>query len=368
MTKILARDPARRCLPLSEWPEADRRLWKSALVPGDLLDDDGARTRYATISNRKVAKGYGRWLAWLAWTARLDPAEPPAERITPDRVVAYIVDLGHFNGTHTLLSRLEELYQMALVFDPGRDWHWIRRIAARVRARHVPVRRKRERLVGAAELFELGIRLMAAAPIAGTRRQQAIVYRDGLIIALLAARPLRLRNLADLVLDRTLVQRSGDWWILIPAGETKTGDPIEEPLPVALGPALAAYLDDHRPALSALRSRWTAPVGDALWVSSHGSPMTAQALYDRIVECTAAAFGRSLNPHLFRDCATTSIAIDDPRHVGIAAPLLGHRSRATAERCYNQAQALEAARQWQAFVLELRHDRLEAACDAEEMT
>ena len=42
-------------------------------------------------------------------------------------------------------------------------------------------------------------------------------FRDGLIVALLAARPLRLRNLAGLELDRTLMRRGEAWWIDIPA-------------------------------------------------------------------------------------------------------------------------------------------------------
>ena len=50
--------------------------------------------------------------------------------------------------------------------------------------------------------------------------------------------------------------------------------------------------------------------------------MTQMALYDRIMLQTKAAFGLPLNPHLFRDCAATSIAIQDPEHVRIAASLL----------------------------------------------
>jgi hypothetical protein len=63
---------------------------------------------------------------------------------------------------------------------------------------------------------------------------------------------------------------------------------------------------------------------------------------------------RSVNLHLFRDCAATSVALEDPAHVGIAARLLGHRSPATTERHYNQASAVEAAARFQRALLELR--------------
>jgi integrase len=49
-----------------------------------------------------------------------------------------------------------------------------------------------------------------------------------------------------------------------------------------------------------------------------------------------------MNPHLFRDAAATTLAIHDPQHVRIAAPLLGHRTFATTERYYQQATAMEA--------------------------
>ena len=103
-----------------------------------------------------------------------------------------------------------------------------------------------------------------------------------------------------------------------------------------------------------LTGRWTRPAGEALWISSHGSAMTQQAIYDRIVARTRAAFGKGINSHLFRDCAATTLAHADPKNVGIAAPLLGHRSFATTERYYLQARMGEASRRLQHALLGLR--------------
>jgi site-specific recombinase XerD len=130
--------------------------------------------------------------------------------------------------------------------------------------------------------------------------------------------------------------------------------PLEMPWPEALHQQLETWLTIHRPILVACRGRSHSPAGDAVWISTDGSPMTQMALYDRIMLQTKAAFGLPLNPHLFRDCAATSIAIQDPEHVRIAASLLGHASLATTERYYNQAQSLEAARHWQDTLAELR--------------
>ena len=228
--------------------------------------------------------------------------------------------------------------------DPDRDWRWLNRIHSQIRVRHRPARPKRPRLVPSHELFELGIGLMARAEQENTACAGAIVYRDGLIIALVAARPLRLRNLVGLDLDHTLVRRGGQWWIEFSESETKTHQPIELPWPEALVASLETYLARHRGVLAQMPGKSTRPIDSALWISRHGSPMTRSGIYARIIIFTRAAFGRAINPHLFRDCAVTSTAIDDPRHVGIAAPLLGHRSALTTERYYNQASGIEAAR------------------------
>ena len=97
--------------------------------------------------------------------------------------------------------------------DPRADWSWLRRLQGRVRAAHVPARDKRARLVGADELFALGCRMLGEAgeSDSGTPRQRALRYRDGLVVALLAARPLRRGNLAGLRLGHSLVRRGQEW-------------------------------------------------------------------------------------------------------------------------------------------------------------
>ena len=189
-----------------------------------------------------------------------------------------------------------------------------------------------------------------------TARRRAVMYRDGLIIAFLALRPLRRRNLARLDLGRTLVRRAEAWWIEIPPEDTKTRVPIEENWPAILIDPLERYLVEHRGLLSKAQGRWSVPVGAALWVSSDGSPMTEMAIYDRVRERTRDAYGKSVNPHLFRDAAATTLAIEAPADVHLAAPLLGHRSLSVTERHYQQARSLEAHRAY-AEVLAARRDR-----------
>ena len=134
----------------------------------------------------------------------------------------------------------------------------------------------------------------------------------------------------------------------------KNGVSLEFEWPGVLTAPLQVWLSKYRPALARLRSRWAREIGNALWVSSHDSPMTKQAIYDRITARTREEFGTAINPHLFRDIAATTLAIMDPKHVGITAPLLGHATFATTERHYLQARMVEASTRYQGQITALR--------------
>jgi integrase/recombinase XerD len=316
MTRTLLNDVERRCRPVEQWPQRDQHQWQSALQAGDLLEPGGCRAERSLFSNRAMVKGYGRWLAWLDSRRLLDHQVVPGDRITPDRVRAYLADLEAENASGTVIARLIELKIMADIMAPARDWSWIYRMASLIRARHKPARPKRHRLVDITQLLNLGISLMAAAENETTKLRRFKTNRDGLMIALLASRPLRLRNLTGLILKRTLVQRGDGWWIQIPAAETKTKDPIELPWPDMLVPHLQTYLADHRSGIAALRGSHS----DALWLSMHGSPMTDNAIYIRIVARTREGLGRPVNPHLFGlDPTVVSPAAKlDEHEVGLA--------------------------------------------------
>jgi integrase len=82
--------------------------------------------------------------------------------------------------------------------------------------------------------------------------------------------------------------------------------------------------------------------------------MTQNTIFSRISIVTERAFGKPINPHLFRDCAVTFVALNDPKHIGIAAPILGHTDPRTTERHYIQAQQIAAGTKLQASLRSLR--------------
>src|SRR5262249_27888139 len=99
-----------RCLPVARWPEGDRLLWERGTRRVGLFDDPGAGADWSPRSVQKAAHGYGRWLAWLMSNGMLDAAAPAAVRVTRDRVAAYVAELAMTCAPHTLVCRIQELY------------------------------------------------------------------------------------------------------------------------------------------------------------------------------------------------------------------------------------------------------------------
>jgi site-specific recombinase XerD len=240
---------------------------------------------------------------------------------------------------------------------PNEDWSWLQRVTARLKRRSRPARDKRPRLQDTDDLLDLGMELMAGAErtpfITGWR--QAVDYRDGLMIALLALRPLRRSNFCSIEVGHHLIQRN----TLLLFEKTKTHRPLEQIFPPDLADALDRYLTHYRPWLCWQTGYRDArfpfhPAGDHLWVSRSGSAFGEKGFYEASRKRTLARFGRSLHPHLFRDCAATTIATGDPDHVRITMSVLGHAGMATSERHYNHAQGVEAIRKVQNHILTLR--------------
>lgn len=347
-----------RCLPIAEWPELDRLLWLAAIAPTDpFAESGGTRARQRPISNRNIARGHGRWLTFLSERDPAFGAEHPADRFAPDVVIAYIEDLvRHGNRKSTLVVRLEELREAAKVMDPDRDWSFIGRLAAKILARRDihPSTPHLFQFISTVRLLEFGLGLMDRAEKMNVRRLSAVLYRDGLMIALLALRPLRRRNLTELTIGGDLFGNGLAWSINIPAAASKTHQPLLYQWPQELVEPLNRYLSIYRQLLAARSGRWRRDIGQRLWISSDGSPMTQDAIADRLRFQTQKHFGFTISPHKFRHAAATTLAVYASAHVREAAPLLGHRDPRTTEQYYNLAGSLEAHRKFGAELDGLR--------------
>ena len=352
---------AKRALKYDLWPASDRRAWDAATEPGDILDPGGAAAHWSPSTRAGVIDACGRYLNWLAAHELLEPELVPADRFVHEMMARYVIDLQGEYASSSVATYAAFLALGVKAMAPDRDWSWMTRLVARLRKIATPARDKHPRLVPSDVLVAFGIELMEQAANLAEKGpwQEAVRYRDGLMIALLAARPHRRRNFCAIEIGRHLVPHGDGYLIRFAATETKNRIAIEQPFPTRLLPYLARYLAHHRALLCSLTGHRNSahafrPAGMHLWVSKTGSAMSEQVFYKGLMKLTVAGFGHGVHPHLFRDCAGTSIATRDPAHVGITRNLLGHTTLRTSERYYNHARAVEAGRRYQSRILALR--------------
>jgi integrase/recombinase XerD len=342
--------PARRSLPLPEWPATDRRAWEAALAPGDVLDGTaGAAHHWRPGTRVKNRNGYGRWLTFLHCAGLLATEATPDKRVTQENVRAYIAELRSQNvSSWTLWARLVELYSTITVMAPEGDLSWLWRATRAFALQREAQRNKRGRLKPAHEVLDWALRRMDELRLKPSRREAAGAYRDALQVALLSACPIRLGNLAMIVLDRHLLWTGDGFALRFTGAETKSRRPIAMPVPDCLTEPFNHYINVIRPELLGGQE------SDRLWITRYGAPMPPRAIHAAIARTTRRAFGQPINPHLFRDGAATHVALEDPEHVGIVSPLLGHVDPRTAERHYIQANQIAAGRRVRGSIAALR--------------
>lgn len=323
--------------------------WRRGLSPASLLDETGHAAKWRRDTVSKVGRAYATYLNWLDTTGQLRTHELPEERITPVRLDRYCAYLADCVKPTTIRSQLTDLARALSVLAPRMEVSFIRRRIYCYPKRGDPLT-KRARMQEQAALVQLGLDLMSTADSRPAPTfNDAIIYRDGLMIAVLACRVMRLRNLTSIELDQHLKEVDAGWSLGFAATETKNHRAWLNSWPEQLVPKLLRYIRIYRPRLMGKRYD-----GNHLWISSRGGPLTDNGIYYAVTTRTRAAFGKSVNPHLFRDCLATSLAVHDPGNVQLARHALGHTDYATTQEFYNQAQSIEASTNLNAAIERLR--------------
>jgi integrase/recombinase XerD len=352
----------RLSLDVADWPARDRTAWAAARQSGDPLDDGGLAAGWSAKTVRQAEKGYGLWLGCLARHGRLDPDAAPGARLTREALTLFGRELLARVAPQTAASRVRDLSVMVRVLDPAADRTLVRRMQANLARRAPPSRAKRERMIAPSLLFAAGLARMDRVDHEHHRKHDVrnVRYRDGLMMAILAARAFRRGNLAQMRVGRHITKVDGVYICTFGAAETKNGRELVEPLPAELTSYIDHYLAEVRPAL--LRGH----ASDAFWVSTYRAALSEQSIYTKICAATAEELGVKLSPHLFRDALATGIATDDPEHIRMASRLLGHADPRTTERHYIHAQAIAASRRYNGVVLPLRDAAVAASSDQED--
>ena len=343
-----------RVIALDDWPATDRHAWSRARTKGNILDEQHGRSIITDSQLPRSLLAYGSWLGFLADYKGLQFMESGLNYLNKE----YMREFLHLLETHvapcTSRNYMTGLLTVARGMNPDAHFSDLSAAARRIRRHARPARDKRSRIVPSRVLWDLGLDLMQTCDECTTRPKVMGQYRDGLMIALLASRPIRCKNLAQIEIGVHLRWIGDVYWLFFDAQDMKNRRSFEFPLPPHLTHPIQHYLDDMRPELAEQHGRWKTDVGRMLWVGEGGSTMKRGRISVRIRQRTEARFGHPVTPHLFRDAAATSIAESDPKHVGMIRAVLGHSSLSTSEIHYNHAGSLEAARRLQHAVADLR--------------
>lgn len=337
-------------LPIERWHSADRKAWYDAGSLGALLGT-GPSTRHWSKATRDMReRGFGKFLGFLATQNAYE--RPVREAgVSRQQVQAYLqaleADGYSLAGQHNLLTTMRRVLD---VLRPNDDMSWLSALA-----RSIPgaaLRASERPLPTSDQVWELGIKLMhgarataAASPLAPRPIRE---YRAGLILALLAARSMRRGQFLNLTLGRTLFRDGDNFWIEVPAEETKNHKSYRAVLPSELTPYLDAYLGEWYPACGhngAVRS---------LWVLENGKRFCPALLNKIVGRETERAFGVSLSPNDFRRVTTTTAVLIDPELVNIAAAVNGHSDPRVIRRHYDRSKGLGAQRAYASQLSEIR--------------
>jgi integrase/recombinase XerD len=338
-------------LPVNEWPEADRAAFRAAYEPGDLFDETaGPGSHLAEATRRWIEFTYRRWLAFLKANHPDDLSMAPAERITPERVRAFIDHLSAEIGPSSVAAACDRLYFAARLIAPTTDWAWLKSIKARLASRALAQDRF-NRLVPPSQTLKFGIELMDTAhtlPVDG-HKQREIQYRDGLLLAFLSLWPIRRRSLAALTVSRHLEFDDAGVNILLHPTDTKSRRAESFRVAEQLLPYFVRYLKEVRPILLGHSEH------DGFWASFHGGPLGGDRLYGIVRARMIAKFGKDMCVHDFRRAAASFLAMDAPEKIGLIPGVLQHVSPDVSDRHYNLARSMQAGRRFAAHLANVRN-------------
>jgi integrase len=327
-----------RSLPIEFWPESDRKAWILASRPSQRLTRGGSGSHMKAITLADLARRYGYFLDFMNRQGLLDPTKAAGGHVTPANVDAYLKLIARV-GSVTVQGSISKLRRACELVDPAHDLSWLADIEKDLALMMRP-RSKADRWVLTEVLVEAGLTLIAEAENSRkmSKLGQARQVRNGLMVAMLAMLPIRLKNFAALEIGRSLVEIKGSWWIVLSASETKESRSDERRVDDLLQPALGRYLKKYRTFLAGA-DQSTA----ALWLSSNdGASMSYTGVERVLTQTTRTTIGIAVSPHLFRTAVASSAAIHGGANPHLASALLHHTDAHVTEAHYNRASSISA--------------------------
>jgi integrase len=339
-------------LKFADWPQIDRQLMQAAFSPKAFLRPGGPASGWRPATREAVFYRYGVFLWWLREREQLVPEMTPIMRATPEAVATFAEQYSAGHASTFAAGTLHGVYEAIRVMHPEADNSFLRDAVGALKANAKP-RPKLPRMADHRALIELGEALIAhgAANADPDHMLSAVAIRDGCMILFEFACPLRRGDFEGLRLGETLLLDEIGYRVAFPASAMKTHRPFGSDLPDWLTPHLDLYCGTARQTLG---RRCHAPDEARLWLGAEGEPMLGKSISRKLRGLIRRHLGRAMSLHLFRDGATTAIAVNASADIGIAGDVLGHSDPRASERHYNQARGVEASRRYHGLLDDLR--------------
>jgi integrase len=179
----------------------------------------------------------------------------------------------------------------------------------------------------------------ARANLAHAPVKAALTAQLAAAIAILSFAPVRLTNLASILLDQNLIKPGGPksaFWLVFPHYDVKNRVDLQFPLDNEVTELINEYIDDFRPHL--LRGSNT----QCLFPGVSGKPKTANMFSSQITERIENATGLRITVHQFRHAAAAIYLQHHPGSHETVRRLLGHRNIQTTINFYSGLETTQA--------------------------
>ena len=246
----------------------------------------------------------------------------------------------------SLADYVGRIYAACLCFYPDQNWAWLKHDWRSMVQLAQVSRDKRAQFVPIDELYYFGIHLMHRALDLPRTVKAAILYRDGLFIALIALRPKRISNIVTLKVGATLLTDPGGIPETITFAKTKNGSSSTTPYPSQhLGQYHSVWWRHFRPLLLGNSSDH----GD-VWIGKNGTAITASQLWRQMRKRTEpekpVGLGKAIGVHVVRTNYATSMAeqaVNDPTLIRLVPWMLDQRDPRSIEPYNLHARGMAAA-------------------------
>ena len=173
----------------------------------------------------------------------------PVDRATAANLHAFIDAYSADHAQSSVAAVVHVIGNIVRVTSPEADIPWIANLARRIKRKARPVKPTARRRSPLIHLIRLGDGLMerGQATLVDDPSAGALMFRDGLMIVIEVALPLRRKNMASLRLGASLFRDEIGYHVKFAGDEMKNGQDFEGRYPDSLTPALDALFRHDPP-------------------------------------------------------------------------------------------------------------------------